>query len=163
MYTICEFLLFPYDTILKPTRGDAGLIMGGPILREVLSAGTVIFAICGTVSSHAATNSRGTHEPGRQGSQLLSGQQALSSLSNNGLCAIYFLLIFAVATLALSLPRTLDQLGWLGLLSVTLITLAGILAMIAAGLNPVKDRTLAVAVSTDFYQAFLAITNPVCS
>ncbi|KAF9454894.1 transmembrane amino acid transporter [Macrolepiota fuliginosa MF-IS2] len=123
--------------------GDAGMIMGGPFLRELLSAGTIIFAICGT------------------GSQLLSGQQALSSLSNNGLCSMYFLLIFAGATLVLSLPRTLDRLGWLGLLSVALISLAGVLAMIAAGANPIPNRNLSAAVSTNFYQAFLAITNPV--
>lgn len=74
---------------------------------------------------------------------------------------MYFLLIFAVATLILSLPRTLDRLSWLGLLSVALITTAGILAMVAAGVNPVPNRTLSVTITTNFYQAFLAITNPV--
>lgn len=100
-------------------------------------------------------------ETGIQGSQLLSGQQALSSLSNNGLCNIFFALIFAAATLLLSLPRTLDQLSWLGLLSVALITLSGMLAMIGAGVNPVPGRTISATVPTNFYQAFLAITNPV--
>lgn len=74
---------------------------------------------------------------------------------------MYFLLIFAAATLVLAMPRTLDRLSWLGLLSVGLITLAGTLAMIAAGINPTKGRTVSATVSTDFYQAFLAITNPV--
>jgi hypothetical protein len=75
---------------------------------------------------------------------------------------MYFLLIFSVATLILAMPRTLDKLRWLGLLSVALIALAGILAMIAAGLNPTKGRTISATVPTTFYQAFLAITNPVC-
>ena len=52
--------------------GDAGRIMGGPILREILAAGTVIFAICAT------------------GSQLLAGQIALSTLSGNKLCLMLY-------------------------------------------------------------------------
>ncbi|KAJ7048016.1 transmembrane amino acid transporter protein-domain-containing protein, partial [Mycena amicta] len=124
-------------------RGDAGYVLGGPIPREILSAGTIIFAIAGT------------------GSELLSGQQALSTLSNNGLCSIYLLLIFAIATLAVALPRTLDRVGWLGLFSASLITISGIVAMIGAGRNPVPGRQISVTKQTNFYQAFLAITNPV--
>ncbi|KAJ3557436.1 hypothetical protein NP233_g11742 [Leucocoprinus birnbaumii] len=127
------------------SMGDAGMIMGGPFFRELLSAGTVIFAICAT------------------GAEILSGQQALSSLSNNGLCAMYFLLIFAVATFVLSLPRTLDRLSWIGLFSVLLIMVAGVVAMIGAGLNSTPGRTISATTKTDFYQAFLAITNPVFS
>ncbi|KAF8213340.1 transmembrane amino acid transporter protein-domain-containing protein [Mycena galopus ATCC 62051] len=122
--------------------GDAGYIIGGPIPREILSIGTIIFAICGT------------------GSELLSGQQALSTLSNNGLCTIYLLLIFSVATLLVALPRTLDRVSWLGLFSVCLITISGVVAMIGAGINPVPGRVLSPTISTSFYQAFLAITNP---
>lgn len=48
--------------------GDAGKIIGGPILREILAAGTAIFAICAT------------------GSQLLAGQITLDVLSDNKLC-----------------------------------------------------------------------------
>lgn len=96
-----------------------------------------------------------------QGSELLSGQQALSTLSDNGLCAIYLVIIFAAATLAVALPRTLGQLSWLGLMSATLIFLCGILAMIGAGRNPTPNRVIQATVSTNFYQAFLAITGPV--
>lgn len=98
---------------------------------------------------------------GTQGSELLSGQQALSTLSDNGLCAIYLVIIFAAATLTVALPRTLGQLSWLGLMSATLIFLCGILAMIGAGRNPTPNRVIQATVSTNFYQAFLAITGPV--
>ena len=33
--------------------------------------------------------------------------------------------------------------------------------MTGAGLNPVPDRVLRATVSTNFFQAFLAVTNPV--
>ncbi|KJA27230.1 hypothetical protein HYPSUDRAFT_131790 [Hypholoma sublateritium FD-334 SS-4] len=125
------------------TMGDAGFIIGGPIARELLAAGTIIFAICGT------------------GSELLSGQLALQSLSNNGLCGIAFLGIFSAATLVVALPRTLGRLSWLGLLSAMTITLSGIVAMIGAGVNPTPGRVLNATIPANFYQAFLAITNPV--
>ncbi|KAJ7130091.1 transmembrane amino acid transporter protein-domain-containing protein [Mycena crocata] len=143
LYTAKLLIDFKLNHPSVHNMGDAGYILGGPILREILSTGTIIFAICGT------------------GSELLSGQQALSTLSKNGLCTIYLLLIFALATLLVALPRTLDRVGWLGLFSVCLITIAGVVAMIGAGVNPVVGRTIRATVPTSFYQAFLAITNPV--
>lgn len=92
---------------------------------------------------------------------MLSGQQALSTLSDNGLCAIYILLIFSLATFLFALPRTLGRLTWLGLLSVWLITISGIVAMIGAGLNPTPGRSVHATAAPDFTQAFVAITNPV--
>ena len=52
--------------------GDAGYILAGPIGREVLAAGTVIFAVFAT------------------GSQLLAGQIALSELSDGKLCLMLY-------------------------------------------------------------------------
>jgi len=76
---------------------------------------------------------------------------------------MYILLIFSFATFVVALPRTLSRLSWLGLLSVLLITLAGSVAMIGAGLNPTPGRSLHPTVTTDFNQGFVAITNPVFS
>lgn len=98
-----------------------------------------------------------------QGSQVLSGQLALSTLSNNGLCAIYLLLIFSAAIFLLSLPRTLARLSWLGVVSVAFIIVCGLVGMIGAGANPVPGRIVVATVPTNFYEAFLAITNPVCN
>ncbi|KAJ7786034.1 transmembrane amino acid transporter protein-domain-containing protein [Mycena metata] len=143
LYTAKLLIDFKLNHPSVHNMGDAGYVLGGPILREILSIGTIIFAICGT------------------GSELLSGQQALSTLSNNGLCTIYLLLIFAIATLVVALPRTLDRISWLGLFSVCLIAISGVVAMIGAGINPVPGRTLSATIPTTFYQAFLAVTNPV--
>ncbi|KII93344.1 hypothetical protein PLICRDRAFT_100422 [Plicaturopsis crispa FD-325 SS-3] len=123
--------------------GDAGYILFGPIGRELLSAGTIIYAIFAA------------------GSEMLSGAQALSTLSDQGLCSVYLTIIFAVAILVIALPRTLDRLSWLGVIASTLITISGILAMIGAGMNPTPNRVINATISTSFYQAFLAITNPV--
>jgi hypothetical protein len=182
--------------VLTSVSGDAGYIIFGPIGREVLSAGTIIFAICATVSdplfariaSHAwlrrarnscqvLTTSRGSSASATEAS---TGQQALSTLSNDGLCAMYLLLIFAVASLFVALPRTLDRLSWIGLVSVAIITVSGIVGMIGvlcfgtifcnahalrvgAGVNPSPGRVVSATTTTSFYEAFLAITNPVCA
>jgi hypothetical protein len=58
--------------------GDAGNILFGPIGREVLSFGTVVFAVFAT------------------GGQLLAGQIALSSLSDSKLCLMLYTGLFAI-------------------------------------------------------------------
>ncbi|THU94850.1 hypothetical protein K435DRAFT_779269 [Dendrothele bispora CBS 962.96] len=143
LYTAKLLIDFKLNHPSVHNMGDAGYILGGPIVREILSLGTIIFAIFGT------------------GSELLSGQQALSALSDNGLCAIDLLLIFSGASFLLALPRTLGNISWLGILSVALIFVAGIVGMAGAGANPVPGRQIDAALSSNFYQAFVAITNPV--
>lgn len=119
------------------------MLLFGPIGRDVLAAGTVIFAVFGT------------------GSQLIAGQTALASLSNHRLCAMLYTGIFTIPVFLFSLPRTLDRLSWLSILAVLSILFAGIVGMIGAGRNPVPNRTVDIAKSSDFVTAFVSITNPV--
>lgn len=123
--------------------GDAGMLLFGPIGRDVLAGGTIIFAVFGT------------------GSQLIAGQTALASLSNSKLCAMLYTGIFTIPVFLFSLPRTLDRLSWLSILAVISILFAGIVGMIGAGLHPVEGRTISIARSSDFVTAFVSITNPV--
>lgn len=123
--------------------GDAGMILFGPIGREVLSFGTVVFAIFAV------------------GGQLLAGQIALSALSDGALCTMLFAGIFAIATLLVSWPRTMDKLGWISVPSVLSIMVAGVVGMVGAGLHPVEGRSIEVVESSSFYTAFFSITNPV--
>ena len=125
------------------TMGDAGYILFGPIGREILSFGTIIFAVFAT------------------GGQLLAGQIALGVLSENKLCLMLYTGIFTIPTLLCSLPRTLDRLSWLSVPSVISIIVAGIVGMIGAGLNPVAGRVASVTIDTSFVAAFISITNPV--
>ena len=122
--------------------GDAGMILFGPVGREVLSLGTIVFAVFAT------------------GSQLLAGQIALGALSDSKLCLMLYTGIFAIPTLICSLPRTLDRLSWLSVPSVICILIAGIVGTVGAGINfPVAS--ISAAVSTDFVTAFISVTNPV--
>jgi amino acid permease len=125
------------------TMGDAGYILFGPIGREVLAFGTVVFAIFAT------------------GGQLLAGQIALASLSDNKLCTMLYTGIFAIPTLICSFPRTFDGLSWLSVSSVLSIIIAGIVGMVGAGLHPEPGREVDIVRTTTFYSAFISITNPV--
>lgn len=125
------------------TMGDAGAVLFGPIGREVLSFGTVVFAIFAT------------------GSQLIAGEDALAALSDDKLCTMLYIGIFALATLALSWPRTLGSLAWISVASVLSIIVAGVVGMVGAGLHPTPGRVVSIAESSTFYDAFTAVTNPV--
>jgi hypothetical protein len=123
--------------------GDAGYILFGVIGREVLSAGTVIFAVFAT------------------GGQLLAGQIALGVLSDSRLCLMLYTGIFTIPTLIFSFPRTLDRLSWLSVPSVFSILIAGIIGMIGAGINPLDGRTTSLFLQPTFVNAFVSVTNPV--
>lgn len=139
---------------------DAGGILGGPILRETLAAGTIIFAICAS------------------GSQLIAGQITLDVLSDNRLCLMLATGklgrtygpfekltipgIFAIPTLLLSFPRTLDHLSWFSIPSCTCMLVAGVVGMAVAGTTtPASEPKPAVANASSFDTAFLAVTSPV--
>ncbi|KAG1812299.1 transmembrane amino acid transporter protein-domain-containing protein [Suillus variegatus] len=143
LYTAKLLIDFKLNHPNVHTMGDAGYIMFGPVAREVLAFGTVSFAVFGS------------------GSGLLSSQQALSTLSNQGMCSMYLVIITGTVAFLISLPRTLDRLAWMGVLSAAVIAVAGFIAMIGAGVNPVPGRSLTVAASSNFFDAFLAVTNPV--
>ena len=123
--------------------GDAGYILFGPIGREILAAGTIIFAIFAT------------------GSQLLAGQLALGVLSEGKLCTMLYTGIFAIAVTIVSFSRTYDKLAWLSLVATASIIIAGILGMVGAGVEPIDKDNISIATPTDFTSAFISITNPV--
>ena len=96
------------------------------------------------------------------GGQLLAAQIALGALSDNKLCLMWYIGIFAIPTLLLSLPRTLNlSLSWMSILAVISILISCVVAMAGAGKNPTPDRTVQVSVGSNFYTAFISITSPV--
>ncbi|KAI1464543.1 transmembrane amino acid transporter protein-domain-containing protein [Daldinia caldariorum] len=123
--------------------GDAGNILFGPVGREILSAGTVIFAVCSA------------------GSQILAGQLALTVLSDAKLCATAFSGIFTVAVAICSFPRVLHDLSLVWIIGGISIISAGIVAMVGAGAVPVDPGNIVIARSSDFTSAFISLTNPV--
>ncbi|KAK4998787.1 hypothetical protein LTR66_002052 [Elasticomyces elasticus] len=129
--------------------GDAGYILFAPfglgaVGREVLSCGTIIFAI--TIV----------------GATQLLGQEALATLSGSKVCLMAYTGIFAVPILLCALPRTLNTgLSWFSLAACVSVLIACIVGMAGAGAEPTADRVVSATVPSNFYTAFLSITNPV--
>ncbi|KAI0490360.1 transmembrane amino acid transporter [Xylaria cf. heliscus] len=142
-YTAWALIQFKLRHPEVHNMGDAGLILFGPIGREILGTGTIVFAIITT------------------GSQILAGQLALSVLSDEKLCTIAFSGIFAVAVMLASFRRTLDGLGFLSIAGGLSIVIAGIAGLAGAGAAPIRPGDIRVAVASDFTSAFISITNPV--
>ncbi|KAH6652325.1 transmembrane amino acid transporter [Truncatella angustata] len=142
-YTAWALIQFKLRHPEVHNMGDAGMVMFGPIGREILGGGTIIFAICAT------------------GSQLLAGQLALTVLSESKLCALAFTGIFAVAVTLVSFPRTLGNMSLLSVAAAASIIVAGIVGMAGAGASPVAPGNIAVVITTNFTSAFTSITNPV--
>ncbi|KAI5204936.1 hypothetical protein AUEXF2481DRAFT_216143 [Aureobasidium subglaciale EXF-2481] len=129
--------------------GDAGYILFSPlgigsVGREVLSAGTILFAITGV------------------GSMSLLGQLALQTLSQGGMCAMSYLGIWTCITFLVAIPRTFGA-GLQGFSVVACISVlvATLVAMIGSGVEPTPGRVVVATAPNTFYTAFLAITNPV--
>lgn len=122
---------------------DAGGILFGPVGRELFAFGTILFAIL------------------LAGGQMLSGQIALSAISDNAICNVSFAGIFCAATFICSLPRTFGRMGWISIPSVICISVAAVVGMVGAGVHPVAGRSVVAARSSSFSTAFFSITNPV--
>ena len=128
--------------------GDAGYILFSPfglgaVGREVLSAGTILFAITGV------------------GSMSLLGQLALQTLSQGGMCAMSYLGIWTCITFLVALPRTFGAgLQGFSVAACVSVLVATLVAMIGSGVEPTPDRIVVATAPNSFYTAFLAITNP---
>jgi hypothetical protein len=128
--------------------GDAGFILFSPfglgaVGREVMSAGTILFAITGV------------------GSMSLLGQLALQTLSQGGMCAMSYLGIWTCVTFLVAVPRTFGAgLQGFSLIACISILVATLVAMIGSGVDPTPDRVVVATAANTFYTAFLAITNP---
>ncbi|KAI1437466.1 transmembrane amino acid transporter [Xylaria sp. CBS 124048] len=142
-YTAWALIQFKLRHPEVHNMGDAGYILFGPVGREILSGGTIIFAVLGT------------------GGQVLSGQLALTALSNDKLCTVAFAGIFAIAVTLASFPRTLDSLGFLSIVGSISIVVVVVIGMVGAGVAPIQPGEVQIAVASNFTSAFISITNPV--
>ncbi|KAI1181177.1 transmembrane amino acid transporter [Nemania sp. FL0916] len=142
-YTAWSLIQFKLRHPAVHNMGDAALILFGPIGREILGSGTVIFAVLSA------------------GSQILAGQSALSLISGDGLCMVTFSGIFTIVMAIASFRRTLDGLGYLSIAGGISIVVAGIVGLAGAGAVPVQPGNIRVTVKTDFTTAFISIMNPV--
>lgn len=103
------------------------------------------------------------------GLHTLTGSQILNTLSNHGTCSLVFSLVIMILSIILTLPRKLEQLTGLGILSAISMFISIMLVMIFTGIqgpNPaVEDFNEPVYITafapkgTGFVNGFSAVLN----
>ncbi|KAJ5183721.1 Amino acid transporter transmembrane [Penicillium capsulatum] len=122
------------------TMADAGEVIGGTWGREFIGACWILFFIF-IMSSH-----------------LLTFTVAMNSITSHGTCSIVFGIVGMIVSFICSLPRTLEKMSWLSLVSFFSIIIAVLITMIAVGIEKPGHAVLAVA-DTDLYHGFSAVCN----
>ncbi|KAL2854227.1 transmembrane amino acid transporter protein-domain-containing protein [Aspergillus pseudoustus] len=136
-YVIGQFKMrYPQVT----NMADAGEVLAGKWGREILGVAQMLFFIF-VMASH-----------------LLTFTVAMNTLTNHGTCSIVFGVVGMVVSFILCLPRTLEKMSWLSLVSFISILTAVIICMIGVGVTKPGSKVEAV-VDTNLYHGFTAVTN----
>ncbi|KAH9843113.1 transmembrane amino acid transporter protein-domain-containing protein [Rhodofomes roseus] len=119
---------------------DAGMILAGPIGREVLGAAQVIFMVflCG--------------------SHVLTGMIAFDTITAGASCSVLWAGISAIICLVLTIPRTLDGISYLSVASFISIVTAVMITMIGVGVAG-HQGGVTVTANLNFASGFLAVTD----
>lgn len=136
-YVIGQFKLrYPH----VHNMADAGMILYGPIGREVLGFAQVVFMtfICG--------------------SHVLTGLIAFDTITAGASCSVVWAVVTAILCLVLTLPRTLNGISYLSVVSFISIMAAILITMIGVGVTG-KTGGVTSRVNIGFAPAFLAVTD----
>ncbi|KAJ5719860.1 Amino acid transporter transmembrane [Penicillium malachiteum] len=129
-------LRFPQIT----TMADAAEIVAGKFGREFVGAGWSIFFIF-IMASH-----------------LLTFTVAMNTITDHGTCTIVFGIVGMVISFVCTIPRTLEKMSWLSIVSFISIFSAVIITMIALGIER-PGAGLTAITQTNLYNGFTAVTN----
>ncbi|KZT21835.1 hypothetical protein NEOLEDRAFT_1171718 [Neolentinus lepideus HHB14362 ss-1] len=119
---------------------DAGMVLGGPVWREILGTAQVVFLIfvCG--------------------SHVLTGLIAFDTITSGASCSITWAAVTAALGFALTLPRTLDGISYLSVASFVSIMSAVLITMIGVGVTG-HQGGVGVTSHLNFANGFLAVTD----
>ncbi|KAL4923445.1 neutral amino acid permease [Aspergillus undulatus] len=120
---------------------DAGEVLAGKWGREFLGVAQMLFFIF-VMASH-----------------LLTFTVAMNTLTNHGTCSIVFGVVGMVVSFILCLPRTLEKMSWLSLVSFISIFSAVMICMIGVGIEKPGVHNTEAVVNTNLYHGFTAVTN----
>ncbi|EPS94778.1 hypothetical protein FOMPIDRAFT_1038729 [Fomitopsis schrenkii] len=119
---------------------DAGMILAGPFGREVLGAAQVVFMVflCG--------------------SHVLTGMIAFDTITAGASCSVLWAGISAIICIVLTLPRTLNGISYLSVVSFISIVAAVLITMIGVGVTG-HQGGVTVTANLKFASGFLAVTD----
>ncbi|OJJ84382.1 uncharacterized protein ASPGLDRAFT_47263 [Aspergillus glaucus CBS 516.65] len=123
------------------SMADAGDILMGPVGRNVLEMGQLLFFLFAT------------------GSHLLTFTVMMNTLTEHGTCSIVFGVVGLILSFLFSLPRTMKNVSWLAMASFVSIFVAVVITMIGVGVERPGKGIYSVTQKTDFVSGFTAVTN----
>ncbi|KAF7714340.1 Uncharacterized protein PECH_003046 [Penicillium ucsense] len=129
-------LKYPYIM----NMADAGEVLAGSFGREFMGVCQILFLIF-IMSSH-----------------LLTFTVAMNTITSHGTCSLVFGIVGTIVSFVCCLPRTLEKMSWLSLVSFISIIVAVFICMIAVGIENPGSGVVAVA-QTDLYHGFAAVCN----
>ncbi|EPQ55513.1 hypothetical protein GLOTRDRAFT_60231 [Gloeophyllum trabeum ATCC 11539] len=136
-YTMGQFKLrYPH----VHNMADAGMVLGGPVWREILGTAQVVFLvfICG--------------------SHVLTGLIAFDTITSGASCSVVWAVVTAILGFVLTIPRTLDGISYLSVASFISIMSAVLITMIGVGLIG-HQGGVGVTSHLNFAHGFLAVTD----
>ncbi|EIN09912.1 hypothetical protein PUNSTDRAFT_86425 [Punctularia strigosozonata HHB-11173 SS5] len=137
-YVIGQFKLrYPH----VHNMADAGMVMYGPIGREVLGTAQIVFMVfvCG--------------------SHVLTGQIAFDTITSGASCSVLWAAVMAIICFALTIPRTLNGISYLSVVSFISIMAAILITMIGVGVVGKTGGVVSHVSGLKFAPAFLAVTD----
>lgn len=120
---------------------DAGMIMLGPIGREVFGIAQMLFIVF------------------VMGSHILTFSIMMNTITEHSTCTIVFGILGLVISLICTLPRTLKKTSYMAVVSFVSIIAAVLITMIGVGVEKPGHNVVEATVHTSFPKAFLATTN----
>ncbi|KAL2831805.1 transmembrane amino acid transporter protein-domain-containing protein [Aspergillus cavernicola] len=136
-FVIGQFKMrYPHVT----NMADAGEVLAGKWGGEIMGVAQMLFFVF-VMASH-----------------LLTFTVAMNTITNHGTCSIVFGIVGMVVSFILCLPRTLEKMSWLSLVSFISILTAVIVCMVGVGVIKPGTKVEAV-VETNLYHGFTAVTN----
>ncbi|CAG8924732.1 unnamed protein product [Penicillium salamii] len=122
------------------SMADAGEVLMGRFGRELFGTGQLLFLIF-LMASH-----------------ILTFTVALNSITGHGTCSIVFGVVGLILSLLLSLPRTLEKMSWLSLVSFISIFIAVMITMVALGIQN-NGAPVQAVVEANLVTGFMSACN----
>ncbi|KAJ5779780.1 hypothetical protein N7457_007500 [Penicillium paradoxum] len=123
------------------SMGDAGEILMGPFGRELLGLGQLLLLIF------------------LMASNILMFNILMNVLTDHGTCTLVFGVVGLIICFLGALPRTMDKVYWMSVISFVSVFVATLLTMITVGVQSKGHVVNEAVTDVSFRDGFLAVTN----
>lgn len=150
----------PFLIIVQPqvySMADAGMILFGPIGRELFGLGQVLFL--GRLILVIGNRPMLTLIVFVMASHVLAFSFMMNVITNHGTCTIVFMVVGTVVSFFFTIPRTLKALSYFSIASFLSVIVAVVVIMISVGVGKKEIADIDLVKSSPIANAFTGVTN----